>query len=833
MKKLSAFLMVLAVMLAAGIYAQAADFSVTETTLTRGRAYQSYSHTITMASGNAGYSFELIGTLPDGLTLDETTGVISGTPTESGRFNRMQVRISHTDGTNQLMEFNMIIDPRRIKAKIVLNNTSIPYDGDPHYVDDVLFFDENDQPILDLGTPVVKYGKEKNDFAQDVGQHMITLYPPSGCTFIRPIEGPDHLTITPVGGASVSVNDVTVNYGESYEVEATATPANAGCEVQYKLFGAPDSEYTTTKPTAAGKYDIRAYTTNENYEIAYGYAVLTIIGDGVSFTVSENVKQYNGKSQKAKITNSLNLTEGVDYTVTYTNADGSPAELDPTTQYPYKVGNYKISITLNQSDEYTIDSISSTSFTIEKGSITFDAFFGTNASDKSAEYNKSGQTVTIKTTPEVDSSLYTVKYVKEGETEGTEIKDAAKYTVVFELTDNENYQITNTDPIELTVTKKQLKFKSTFGDGSNKVVYSGSTASPSCTCSNDSNIQESDYSYVFYKNGTTQELHDFTDAGEYNTKITLTDSKNYAIDQTSELALTIEKKKMSFTVSNNSHPYDGTSHTADITPTDSSIDNSLYSVQYQLGDALPADGAVEIGTHKIIIVSRNDNYTVDENFNEVFTITFAGLMPGNSPAAMIFADPAHEADTVENTQWKEKALESLRTNRVFIAEYTPTINGVDADVIQSIKYTDIGPYGINELDGDINTIIVKKITSDEIANSALNADPGYNLNGTIQKGKLVSVDGVNGLYKLEYTNDDTTIVRYVIEIPTKIGDTNGDGYVNGIDANALDKLDNTPGSVAEARIHDVNKDGRINKDDADAIRRRFGTKLVSYYPWVK
>jgi hypothetical protein len=59
---------------------------------------QSYSQTISASGGTAPYSFAIsTGALPTGLTLNPTTGLISGTPTASGAFN---VTIRVTDSTS-------------------------------------------------------------------------------------------------------------------------------------------------------------------------------------------------------------------------------------------------------------------------------------------------------------------------------------------------------------------------------------------------------------------------------------------------------------------------------------------------------------------------------------------------------------------------------------------------------------------------------------------------------------------------------------------------------------------------------------------------------------
>jgi len=59
------------------------DLTVTTQTLPGGHVGQAYSASIVVAGGVAPYSFTLTGDLPEGLTLNTTTGTITGTPTKA------------------------------------------------------------------------------------------------------------------------------------------------------------------------------------------------------------------------------------------------------------------------------------------------------------------------------------------------------------------------------------------------------------------------------------------------------------------------------------------------------------------------------------------------------------------------------------------------------------------------------------------------------------------------------------------------------------------------------------------------------------------------------
>jgi hypothetical protein len=71
--------------------------SLPSTLLPGGTVGVAYSTTITASNGSGSYIYTVTGTLPAGITLNSSTGVLSGTPTAGGTFN---ITVTATDSTN-------------------------------------------------------------------------------------------------------------------------------------------------------------------------------------------------------------------------------------------------------------------------------------------------------------------------------------------------------------------------------------------------------------------------------------------------------------------------------------------------------------------------------------------------------------------------------------------------------------------------------------------------------------------------------------------------------------------------------------------------------------
>lgn len=78
------------------------------TTATQGTAYAGF--TVSATGGVSPYSYGFIGTWPAGITINSSTGAVSGTPTAAGTFNGLSVYVTDDNGSqSQLPSFTLTV----------------------------------------------------------------------------------------------------------------------------------------------------------------------------------------------------------------------------------------------------------------------------------------------------------------------------------------------------------------------------------------------------------------------------------------------------------------------------------------------------------------------------------------------------------------------------------------------------------------------------------------------------------------------------------------------------------------------------------------------------
>lgn len=512
MKKVFLFLITMSIMIMTGVCAYAADYDVKTTSLPSGKAYEPYSAQIEMAAGNDGYTFEFAtGVKPKGLTIN-SDGSITGIPTTAGCFPYMCVRISHTDGTSKIVNFNLRIDLRSIQVEVTAPK-NVVYDGNGHTAQ-IKCFDMDGNELNDM-TPVVRYGIYNLASAVNAGSYYIDVYV-SGCK-IEKREGDLYLEIARKEGATVTLSgDKHFPYDQKPHPltasDITVTPSGISYAIEYSKNG---GEYTADEPVASGTYKARVYTTDSNYVWAWAECLITIEGSSINFDVTDTQYTYDGQPHFPTITAD---TDGVPYTVTYTNSKGE------TVASPTNADTYTITITLNDSSVYSIGNTYKNKLVInpKKVEITFDETQFTYDGQKHNPVLKTEDGVTIDTT-------LTAKYYNTDKDEYVDdIIDAGEYTVIYEFGTG-NYVADNGSIYGEAVTVS-------FNVADNVKDYDGQTHTATITLLNA--IADGHYTVKYRKQGSTELLDNVRNSGVYDIVITF-DSNNFFLQPSFAETMTI------------------------------------------------------------------------------------------------------------------------------------------------------------------------------------------------------------------------------------------------------------------------------------------------------
>ncbi len=869
------FFMILSVMIT-GMFVYAADvLSIDNTYLARGNIGSEYTDLsgepmrLSASGGSgAGYTFSLVsGTLPKGLNID-TDGTIRGIPEESGIYGNLVFQVRDSDGAvASSRKLTMAINSKYIDFTI--KDNKFVYDGKPHLAtvscsDDTLR-EGRDYQVLYSG---------KTESPKSVGGYSISIRMLRSGYLVRSVN-PNVLNITPNYSCSIRLDSQTVPYdGTPKELVPTVSPAGLSYTVSYRQDG---SGVTTTQPpTDAGTYQVTAEISEAGYFAEPVYARLNIVSETIDFTVTESSAVYDGTPHQVVVVPNTSVPAN-SYDVTYD--DQKTADVEENDSFVTNAGEYQIKIRFN-TQQYKTGKISPNTFVIEPASVNFTVV------DTEPVYQE-GKTFRADVSCDISEfSKFTVLYEKEGIVYENEVTAPGIYGVSVR-SDDSNYQIGKVEGSQLTVRMPQtvdFTINETRQEyDPNRTTY-GAVITPSIEGFRD-------FQVIYRKDGSdfVGDIPSFL-PGTYAIDINLTNDIQYVIGKIEgEKTITLVKRPIDFTITGNRATQSAVQTEYGATVTPSIEEFTDYTVWYEVvgdGDAgdIPAgitfSAVTAPGVYAIHIELTEEgkknnqmreispagaNFTLAEDTSDPgpgpgpgpdpdtprFTIA---LDYGNSPYGRIMA--MNWAD-----EKKDSAKQSFAATRQFAAGEVPwgyrsepvysqeAWDGEeDPDLDETAAFVYGGTDGFTEPGYTVKDASGAAVSTGEVTVTfkrlaAENQGAQDVTVGTAEWNTLSGRRIMPGIYTVEYeyhTDSDAgttpqavTATRTVVFLD-RLGDANGDGNINGIDAGLLRKnLANGScggNSLRQYRVFDANRDGSVDAEDVAAIMNRMNVPLTEFYP---
>lgn len=305
----------------------------------------SYSYTFTAS----GYPSNLIrfnvtaGSLPPGLTLNDTTGVLAGQPTQAGTYN---FTITVSNGIAPDATKNLTITIAKAPLTVRADDKSRVYgDANPSLTYTITGFVNNDPPTIVTGTPALSTSATATT---GVGQLPILITQGTLAT------NNNNYNFTFANGTlTINRRSLTVKADNKSKTYGTANPS-----LTYTATGLINNDQltgslatTATTNSAVGSYPITQGTlANNNYTITFTPGTLTINKAPLTVTANDQTRTYgaanppltfNAEGFVAGDTANTALTGSLTTTATTTSPVGSY----DITQGTLAATNYTISFT--------------------------------------------------------------------------------------------------------------------------------------------------------------------------------------------------------------------------------------------------------------------------------------------------------------------------------------------------------------------------------------------------------------------------------------------------------------------------------------------------------
>ena len=557
-------------------------------------------------------------------------------------------------------------------------------------------------------------------------------------------ESDTYLGTTCTDTFAISRNALTATVSvEDFNVGSTPAPVvtvpedyNGAITYEYKLSTA--TEYSSTVPTAAGTYTVRAnFAATDIYLSTTATSTFTISKNDLTATVS--VEDFNVGETPAPVV----TTDPADYNGAITYEYKSSTDEAFSSTIPTAAGTYTVRANLATTDKYLSTTATST-FTISKNELT--------ATVSVADFNVGGTPAPVVTAPADYNGAITYEYkLTTAENYSSAVPTAAgTYDVRATLAETAKY-LSTTATSTFTINKNTLTATVSVAN-----INVGGTVTPVVTAPADYN---GTITYE-YKLSTDEEYSSTvpTAAGTYNVRATLDETAIYLATSCTG-TFTISKNALTATVSVADINVGTTP--APVVTTDPADYNGTITYEYKLSTAAEYSSAVPTtaGTYTV----RATLAATDVYLGTTATSTFK--INKNAATATVSADDIYVGETVN-------PLVSSISGGTYTLEYK---NNFAPDTAYStVKPTAAGTYTVRATIVETATYLSTTCTDTfTIYKNALTATVSVDdikVGETPDPAVTTSAADYNGTITYEYKK--TTDTEYTSSVPTAAGTYN-------------------------------------------------------------
>ena len=396
---------------------------------------------------------------------------------------------THSDSSEQ--SFTVTIAPKTVTAAVSVEPTSYTYTGEAIVPTTVTVKDGT--TVIPASEYTVTYGNNTN-----AGKATVTVKDQDGGNYV--VSGTATFTITKAELSGVTVSLKGWTYGDTAKTPTVSGNLGGGnVTYQYKADNA--STYTSTVPTNAGTYTVKATVAESaNYKAATATGSFTIAPKTVTnaaVTLSQTSYAYTGRAFQPSVTvkDGTTVIPASEYTVAYT--DNTNVGTATVTVSDRAGGNYVVSGTAT--------------FTITKAALS-----GVSVSLGGWTYGDTAKTPTVSGNLGNANVTYQYKAVDAADETYTNVvpTNAGTYTVKATVAESANYAAA-TATRNFTIVPKAISKATVENIGEQE--FTGRTITPTVTVKDGTVVlTDADYSVAYANN---------IDAGTAN--VTITGKGNY------------------------------------------------------------------------------------------------------------------------------------------------------------------------------------------------------------------------------------------------------------------------------------------------------------------